>query len=90
MKNLIEKRNIDEIDEDLLRNKYITIWHNLNKWSELVLSIIDDTEDEKDLVLFIIYVEELRALYDYFSLIHNDLSNEKHGKRVEGQCFYRY
>lgn len=72
LKDLIEKRNIDEIDEDLLRNKDITIWRDLNKWSEPVLSIIDTTEDGKDLVLFIMYVEDLKVLYDYLSLIQND------------------
>lgn len=87
LKDIIEKRNIDQIDDDLLRNKDITIWHDLNKWSEPVLSVTDITEDGKDLVLFIMYVEDLKALYDYFSFIQNDLSDEKYKERIEDQYF---
>ena len=75
---------------DLLNNKDITMWHDLNKWLEPVLSIIDATEDEKDLVLFVMYVEDLKALYDYFLFVQNDLSNEKYKERIEDQYFYDY
>lgn len=87
LNDLINKKDIDDMGLDLLNNKDITIWHDLNKWSEPVLSVVDVTEDRKDLVLFVLYIEDLKALYDYFSFVQNNLSSEKYEEMIEEQYF---
>lgn len=85
--DLINKRNIDEMGLDLLNNKDITVWHEINKWLEPVLIIADITEDRMDLVSTVLFIEELEALYDYFLYVQNSLSEIKYQKRINEQYF---